>query len=245
MAFQTLHSSSASTPAETGTPSPDNGTSGSPAESPPLILAFLAIGLFSAVMIVVFGWRRIHFAGSGRWGLYAPSSAVVEITDRFGKRPKLWDLWTEPSASKQLASRRFSEVESWENIMPISATRIKEDSRNRKAESTLFPPTASTELRRTDRPNSHFSPRNFPFMHSGRPTLLECRNGVEEEKLSREVSTMQVAVAIALPRRAVSTRPADIHDALHPLSQAVESDDRKGKEYCIGLYHCPWQDEVG
>ncbi|TFK73343.1 hypothetical protein BDN72DRAFT_854794 [Pluteus cervinus] len=134
MAFQTLTSSSdtfLSTPIPSATsqsstlptlpdsPNPTGSNSNgnganffSPTTSPPLILAFLAIGLFSVAMIAMFGWRRIQYGrgwaahlrdddeltgfgpsgtrgtrGLGRGGLYGEPW--------FGEKPKLWDLWAE------------------------------------------------------------------------------------------------------------------------------------------------------
>ncbi|KAK0220306.1 hypothetical protein IW262DRAFT_1014301 [Armillaria fumosa] len=79
----------------------------SPGSSPPLILAFLAIGLFAAAMIAVFGWRRIQFGSTA-----GPRAGVDERLRHLGERPKLWDLWT---------GRGQSTSDTWEGIMPISA----------------------------------------------------------------------------------------------------------------------------
>jgi hypothetical protein len=66
----------------------------SPSSSPPLILAFLAIGLFSAAMVFIF-WRRIQ--GNRNWRLAATplnidhalyfNLPIVNVDV-----PKLWDL---------------------------------------------------------------------------------------------------------------------------------------------------------
>ncbi|KAK0494718.1 hypothetical protein EDD18DRAFT_353249 [Armillaria luteobubalina] len=79
----------------------------SPGSSPPLILAFLAIGLFAAAMIAVFGWRRIQFGSTA-----GPRAGVDERLRHLGERPKLWDLWT---------GKGQSTSDTWEGIMPISA----------------------------------------------------------------------------------------------------------------------------
>jgi len=47
----------------------DSSSPQSPVGSPPLILAFLAIGIFSVAMIAVFGWRRIQFQLGRETGL--------------------------------------------------------------------------------------------------------------------------------------------------------------------------------
>jgi hypothetical protein len=103
---------------ETASPSPTSTSSYgksddnffSPGGSPPLILTFLAIGLFTAAMIAVLGWRR------------ASSDRVLAMQDArmaggSGRRredsiekPMLWDLWTERTPGLR------DEV-GWDNIM--------------------------------------------------------------------------------------------------------------------------------
>ncbi|KAK0480524.1 hypothetical protein IW261DRAFT_1124931 [Armillaria novae-zelandiae] len=85
----------------------NNASFFSPGSSPPLILAFLAIGLFAAAMIAVFGWRRIQFGSTA-----GPRAGVDERLRHLGERPKLWDLWT---------GKGQSASDTWEGIMPISA----------------------------------------------------------------------------------------------------------------------------
>lgn len=80
-------------------------------ESPSLVVAFLAIGLFMVVMAGLFGWRRMR-----RGRLVVQPARPVRLRLRPGKKPiaigekpTLWDMWT----------RRDSEVTidlKWENI---------------------------------------------------------------------------------------------------------------------------------
>lgn len=85
----------------------------SPIGSPPLILAFLAIGIFSAAMIAVFGWRRVQFGrelgyeGAGRDGRRFAGVGNSDLTDsagrggsdsRLGEKPVLWEAWAGRSA---------------------------------------------------------------------------------------------------------------------------------------------------
>src|ERR1700722_1734356 len=112
--------SSSSTSASSTTSANDSDATGTsfftPGGSPPLILAFLAIGLFTAAMIAVFGYRRIH------WGRPWTSEIQVEV-DRsarrrhdFGEKPKLWDVW---------ATRGITEVErGWTNILASPFPRL-------------------------------------------------------------------------------------------------------------------------
>lgn len=81
-------------PSNDGSSSQNNTGAFSPAGSPPLILAFLAIGLFSAAMIVVFGWRRIQF---GRFIIGGPQPSpfrdASKTTFVLPQKPKLWEMW--------------------------------------------------------------------------------------------------------------------------------------------------------
>ncbi|KAK7462810.1 hypothetical protein VKT23_007390 [Stygiomarasmius scandens] len=100
--------SSSPSPSPTNTNNDGNGVDNNsfftPGSSPPLILAFLAIGLFSAAMVAVFGWRRVHFGRAttpflmmdplGRQVGGATLNGRRRPVD-YGEPPKLWDLWTE------------------------------------------------------------------------------------------------------------------------------------------------------
>lgn len=61
--------------------------------SPPLIVAFLAVGLFMAAMITIFGWRRMVF---GRGFVIQPieRDRFFAMSEYFGEKPELWDLWS-------------------------------------------------------------------------------------------------------------------------------------------------------
>jgi hypothetical protein len=79
--------------------------------SPPLIVAFLAVGVFLAAMLTIFGWRRVVFARGlamqplGRDGFNTPRN-----TEHLGERPELWDFWTQPITGSR-------EQLKWERIM--------------------------------------------------------------------------------------------------------------------------------
>ncbi|KIK65776.1 hypothetical protein GYMLUDRAFT_39305 [Collybiopsis luxurians FD-317 M1] len=106
MALQTETSSSSSTSTSTSTSASatntDNnqGSSGNLFDvsgSQPLILVFLAVGLFSAISIAILGWRRAYYVRSGM-GVGHLHDANGEDAQNAGvgakDRPKLWDLWT-------------------------------------------------------------------------------------------------------------------------------------------------------
>jgi hypothetical protein len=111
---------------------PSNGNSNnenvSPVGSPPLILAFLAIGIFSAAMVAVFGWRRVQFARDGHlWGYANMLRAEERRRDfasaagngggpggtgpKFGKKPVMWEAWTDRSGKVESA-----DYGCWDNI---------------------------------------------------------------------------------------------------------------------------------
>jgi hypothetical protein len=76
--------------------------------SPPLILACLAIGIFSAALISVFGWRRMQIArgitppaidGTGVFGRHG-FDAWSNMRERpgIGDKPVMWEVWTDRNA---------------------------------------------------------------------------------------------------------------------------------------------------
>ncbi|KAJ7717028.1 hypothetical protein B0H16DRAFT_1740869 [Mycena metata] len=98
--------SSAGTASAAATGSSDSSGSGfSLSASPPLILAFLAVGVFGIAMVVFCVWRRMAI---GRRHWEAPESRSP------GEPPKLWDVWSPPQDSGITAE--------WHNIQPLAAT---------------------------------------------------------------------------------------------------------------------------
>ncbi|KAG0691554.1 hypothetical protein DFH29DRAFT_819414 [Suillus ampliporus] len=82
--------------------------------SPTLVVAFLAIGLFTATMAALFGWKRMR---SDRL-----SVRPVRQTPRprkkptvLGEKPTLWEMWTHREEGVTIDTR-------WENITPFCAT---------------------------------------------------------------------------------------------------------------------------
>ncbi|KAJ3860503.1 hypothetical protein EV359DRAFT_85263 [Lentinula novae-zelandiae] len=93
----TSASSSSSSSAATTNDNPDSGSFFTPTSSPPLILAFLAIGLLVTAIIAALGWRRAYFVarfrsdvGRRQMGRGQIQKAEMDI----GSKPKLWDLRT-------------------------------------------------------------------------------------------------------------------------------------------------------
>ncbi|KAJ7778585.1 hypothetical protein DFH07DRAFT_950601 [Mycena maculata] len=117
MALQTEVHSSTSTPSSTGSaPDPSNTDSDSSDQgfslsgSPPLIIAFLAVGFFGAAMIAFFGWRRAVFMRT-RW-----EDPTDPPRPEFGETPKLWDIWCPRERAQD------SDTREWRDIQPLAAT---------------------------------------------------------------------------------------------------------------------------
>ncbi|KAG9313454.1 hypothetical protein JVU11DRAFT_5777 [Chiua virens] len=104
----TTSSSNSLTPTSTLSSSPTNNSNGngggfidlfSTSESPPLIVAFLAIGVFIVALSGIFGWRRL----SQPQGVVGPPPGAT--TNRRGKsillktKPVFCDLWADLQAA--------------------------------------------------------------------------------------------------------------------------------------------------
>lgn len=125
--------SPSSTTSFQSTESQDGGPSNpsqSPVGSPPLILAFLAIGIFSAAMIAVFGWRRVQFGrDAGLWryrddtrsegrrgrGSDPAGPGDVVAATIVGEKPVLWEARTDRSTKVERG-----DYGCWDNVMPLA-----------------------------------------------------------------------------------------------------------------------------
>ncbi|KAJ7185401.1 hypothetical protein C8R46DRAFT_378490 [Mycena filopes] len=104
----TTSSSTTGTAVPSPTPTDTDGGGFSLSASPPLILAFLAVGVFGIAMVVFCGWRRIAANRNRTWVTTRDSVSVAPPT------PKLWDVWSPPQDGGVAAE--------WHNIQPLSAT---------------------------------------------------------------------------------------------------------------------------
>ncbi|KAJ3781198.1 hypothetical protein GGU10DRAFT_118810 [Lentinula aff. detonsa] len=151
MALQTEMSSSSSTSTASSSSStdssndnPDTGSFFTPTSSPPLILAFLAIGLLVTAVIAALGWRRAYFARfRSDVGRQMRRGETQKDPMDIGSRPMLWDLWTtlgtravgikametpgmssEPPRGVSRPVSADQEGVNWETVMPISVTAL-------------------------------------------------------------------------------------------------------------------------
>lgn len=209
--------------------STDGGSSGAltPGGSPPLIVAFLAIGLLMAAMIAVFGWRRMTYGRGigvhlGRGGGVGPLKSLEE----FGEKPILWDLWTQRPVG------HHDDELKWDGIMPLSASIKKqlEDEETHDGTHSRIPA-------QHDNIRQHF--RN--------PTRVR-KTAAGNSKT--EAPTLQVAIAIAMP----SSRKRE-HEWTHEGTSSTDDtsnhihkpcdDDDNMLGYSLGLMDIPWHSKEG
>ncbi|KAF8888566.1 hypothetical protein BD779DRAFT_1672241 [Infundibulicybe gibba] len=147
-----------------------------PGGSPPLILAFLAVGLFSAAMIAVFGWRRIQFGH--RWQ-NGRQLALAGSRGELPEKPELWDLTTATPA-------KSSDEVRWHNILPLAALTSDTDPPNPD------PPT-----------HSRYAEPHIALEYIHKLVRSSRRSTGDESALPAKHRDLQlqVAVAIAMPSR--------------------------------------------
>lgn len=122
MSPQTLTNIQPSSTTSAHKPSATNSVSGNGnvftrAGSPPLVLAFLSIGLFSAAMVFVFGWRRIQLR---RWRFTVPIDIHhpdVELPVIQLEPPKLWDLRNGGNFARGQGGTGPEDDVNWVNLM--------------------------------------------------------------------------------------------------------------------------------
>lgn len=261
--FQTATETSSYEPQETlgggyTTGSRENGLFGANG-SPPLILAFLAIGLFGIAMVVVFGFRRIH---TGRWDSIRTLGAAGMGTPLLGEKPKLWDLWTKGPTMPQ------SGPQPWEHVTPFSVMMEPDDEQmlldgKTKGSSTATPsiPFTARARRRLHRLLQRRAPvppeptalLPLPTTNPGAPaasaqtddahlpTSADSQQTGDSETTTanpppslEKARALQVAVAILMP-----TQNLGAHGA--PPRGVDSTDEDEVLEYSIGTMTIPWR----
>ncbi|KAG2117259.1 uncharacterized protein F5147DRAFT_833532 [Suillus discolor] len=210
-------------------------------ESPSLVVAFLAIGLFMVVMAALFGWRRMR-----RGSLVVQPARPVRVRVRPGKRPiaigekpTLWDMWT----------RRDSEVTidlKWENITPFCATRVfcrkEKPPRPVLMKATTVeprnPPRSSFVMTRISAFREHFRLIRRPSPPPTPPPPPEPQAYELDDMSERpEGSFVVMAFTISMPSPSTSTRKRD-NATSSEVSDRVSTPellhDTELGEYCIG-----------
>ncbi|KAF8069108.1 hypothetical protein FPV67DRAFT_1106193 [Lyophyllum atratum] len=251
MATSTSSQFSISRPTPTSSSKPEPGFS--PGASPPLILAFLAIGLFAVSMIGVFGWRRIQYSRMMAAGFQDPTwmeFSVVAGRRDVGPRPKLWDMWTTVGTKGEAHHEREME---WETIMPVAVMAIPA-SGNRTTADTVGDGASSAA--RTRPPRASIPVRYYPWTRrpdrstttTNSTTATATTNASTPEKAGdsgphhHDTGRLQVAVAIAMPSRRTTNEYGDEHRRGGD-GPGGETDDTL--EYTLGVYECDWEHENG
>ncbi|KAG1902094.1 uncharacterized protein F5891DRAFT_1186666 [Suillus fuscotomentosus] len=211
-------------------------------ESPSLVVAFLAIGLFMVVMAALFGWRRMR-----RGRLVVQPARPVRVRGRprkkpiaIGEKPTLWDMWTR---------RRDSEVTidlKWENITPFCATRVfcrKEKPRRpvlmkATAVEPRNVPRSSFVMTRISAFREHFRLIRSPPPPPPPPPPPEPQAHELDDMSERpEGSFVVMAFTISMPSPGTSTKKRD-NATNSEVSDRVSTPellhDTELGEYCIG-----------
>jgi len=196
MALQTQSdngSSTASSAQNTAVASTAMSTNPPPAfslgASPPLILAFLAIGLFSLSMVVLVAWKRVRMSRGWR----PPEPGVISPKSPLGERPKLWDFWSD----KTVGHREMEE--NWDSILPLAVTTF--DNATPIKQSNDTPPQSDNPLLMA---RSHLQ-QIYRYRYK--------RDADTKDTISAKAEIggrLQIAVAIAMPcesRKSDETTP--------------------------------------
>jgi len=174
-------------------------------------------------MIVVFGWKRVHFVNSaGHWGFYFGSVVLPEglgsiggcanVVD-FDEEPRLWNLHTNHPKDGMTQGTDAR----WESIMPLSAVVIRGG--NKQLEEGLLRHHSDSLL----------------FLN---PFRGHCEDDHRTISLSR--TTIQVAVAIALPSPRHRTLRREGRNDGSEQNDGEDTMTGTHLEYVIGLFEHPW-----
>ncbi|KAF9225867.1 hypothetical protein BS17DRAFT_879142 [Gyrodon lividus] len=225
----TLDSSPSSTPTDNGS-DPNDVDIFSLSGSPPLIVALLAIGLFTVAMLTVFVRRRI----SQTHGLVIQPLIINHIRRKsivLGAKPVLWDMWARSAGSSD------SGETGWDNIMPFAAVLTSPvqpivPPHIRPIHSNGHSPScALRDLMSAVR--GFYSPVLPPP-----PAVPDEEEAVKlpslDESLWEEGSSLQISVVIAMPARRVVRSEMSERD--------TRLEEAELREFCIGTKEVSWID---
>ncbi|KAG6828601.1 hypothetical protein H0H92_007342 [Tricholoma furcatifolium] len=242
----------AASPSDTVIPGSPNATTNagfSAGASPPLILAFLAVGLFGMSMIGVCGRRRCqllrvrtHDEDDQPW--MPDESFIPRKPAIIGPTPKLWDLgtnFTQDGYRLERSMKNFSneEHETWDAIMPISVVVTPPYEINSGATPCQPPPQPPTPIRFLRWPR--FAESTATADHEVNAAEKGTARAHSEDNNPTYDRRLQVTVAIAMPSQRT-------HD-----DTTTETRERNGKEgekgtvdddtfeYTLGVHECSWK----
>ncbi|GLB42166.1 hypothetical protein LshimejAT787_1101810 [Lyophyllum shimeji] len=235
------------------------GPTFSPGASPPLILAFLAIGLFAVSMIGVFGWRRVQYSrlvAAGNNPTWLQINTFDTSRRDIGPEPKLYEVWTtivNPSGTKDQPHEREAE---WEAIMPIAVITIPtpdnvttdDDTTNNDTTADAGEGGSSRAFRTW--PRIAFNPMRYlqrtrRRRRSTTPTSADTTGSaaasgkatIQQDSTLHDVGRLQVAVAIAMPSQGMmpSHINADKDEHRREGNRPGPETDHT-LEYALGVY---------
>ncbi|KIM46762.1 hypothetical protein M413DRAFT_440339 [Hebeloma cylindrosporum] len=244
-ALQTLTHSSGAEPSATATPPHESSFT---AGSPPLVLGFLAIAIFTAAMVVVFGWRRIQMRGWTIGGISAAEVLSGNVIPVVMKKPKLWDLrnggqpehwqWGEVAIPDPRGPGYAYTDGQWASIMPLSAKAVSVSEIRDKPPPSL-PAFGSYHLRHSQAPQgepnlfNRFLPRAWRW-RSSKPNKNTPPGSAEPS------TRLQVGVAIIMP-----SPEFPLYVKKRTNNDTYKQEIRKRNvitDFSIGIYECTWNE---
>ncbi|KAJ7211175.1 hypothetical protein GGX14DRAFT_623674 [Mycena pura] len=185
--------------------------------SPPLILAFLAVGVFGITMAIFFCWRRVNERRRARNWVRPADAAPLET-------PTLWDIWCPRERAGEEAGGAPAE---WRTIQPLSVTVW--DNRP-MLQSPPPPPIPANDISRYDgllaQAFAHLRQRHRRF-----------RRRSEEEDTTLELKPSQSAQPPATVQLQVAVTIAMPNPNFAGVSSNIRTDPDDGSfEYSIAYY---------
>ncbi|PCH35114.1 hypothetical protein WOLCODRAFT_155785 [Wolfiporia cocos MD-104 SS10] len=192
-------------------------------DGPPLILVFLASGLFVGAVLSVLALRRIYpTINFTSRRLHAPEPAQEK------ERPKLWDVYIDPDSLPPPDGEKGGgggwSVDKWADILPLAVRYLPPPSWPPAPPPVVLPPQPSrprfSYFQRADRP------------HSAAPASIAVAM-TENPHTPSPPGKLQIAVTIAMPSR---ERSCFTKEKAGPSMSPFPGET---VEYCIGLTELP------
>ncbi|KAF5379122.1 hypothetical protein D9615_006080 [Tricholomella constricta] len=241
----------------------------SPGASPPLILAFLAVGLFAISMMGVLGWRRVQLGRAGMTGGGGDQGEAFGEWDEeggggvgvgvgmggrgrgrgrggsgggVGPRPRLWDLWTRTGTGR---GKREGKRDDW---------RKEEEEQEVVGWNEILPVSVAVIAPRShnaindtaDATTAQMRYRNWRrgTAPAAATTPAKEMPGTDEgtgtgPDTDTDTGRLLVVVAIAMPS---PPRRSSDGDGDRNGDEDENGDD-DGLEYTLGVYECDWRRE--
>ncbi|KAG1729127.1 hypothetical protein EDB19DRAFT_129329 [Suillus lakei] len=221
--------------------------------SPTLVVAFLAIGLFTVTMAALFGWRKMN---RGRLLVQPVRPARVRPGRKpivLGEKPTLWDMWTRREEVNEVTIDL-----KWESITPFCATLfcpIEEPPRTvltRDVEpQPQNPPRSSFAMTRMSAFRQHFRPTSPPSPPPPPPhpeSSAHELDDMSERPKSRvpsltEGPSVVMAFTIAMPSPSRKRDNTASSGASDRVSTPGLLHDTELGEYCIGSMEVSYSED--